>query len=531
MVFLSIVVFIIVLSIIIIIHELGHFIMARKAGIMCYEFSIGFGPKIWSKKKGETTYSIRAIPIGGYVQMAGEEGTGVILEDDVEIGYDISDDLITHVYLDGNGENKGTLKSHEIYKEMYLEIENNEGNVIRYNIKNDCMFSDDSGNEIQVAPFERCFESKTIWQRFLALFAGPFMNFVLGIIVLIIYSFIVGTPNYDSTVVGNAYYNSKEAVVKKIGDQDITDGRTVSLEGFKVLSIGSNGNQVEVSKWNDLSEFNTTITAQNDYEITFIATKDNETYELAVKPYVFLGSLGVYADLNDKSDLGVKVYLYCVNAENAGIVGNRDENTFSIITKINDTKIKDVNDLIDFSKNNVGSQINVTFIDNNEETHTVNYKMYDQKTVEKLKIGLYDISYGISPTYNVKFFKCLGNSFKYFKNDAMSVFNTLNLLFTSKDVGVKNLSGPVGIYQLVSNSLSQGFSSLISLVALLTINIGIVNLLPIPALDGGRIVFILYELITRKKPNRKFENALNTIMFILIMILFIYITFNDILRF
>lgn len=527
MVFLSIVVFIIVLSIIIIIHEFGHFIMARKAGILCYEFSIGFGPKIWSKKKGETTYSIRAIPLGGYVQMAGEEGTGVILEDDIEIGYDISDDLITHVYLDGNGENKGILKAHEIYKEMYLEIENNEGNVIRYNLKKDCMFSDDSGNEIQAAPYERCFESKTIWQRFLALFAGPFMNFVLGIIVLIIYSFIVGTPDFESTVVGNAYYNSAEAVVKKIGYQDITDGRTVSLEGFKINEINGNA----VSKWNDLSKFNDTISAENDYEIIFTATKDNETYELSVKPYVFLGSLGVYTDLNDKSDLGVKVYLYCVNAENAKIIGDKSENTYSIITKINDTEIKNVSDLIEFSKNNVGSQIEMTLLDNEGKEYKANYKMYDQKTVEKLKIGLYDISYGISPTNNVKFFKCLGNSFKYFKNDAMSVFNTLNLLFTSKDVGVKNLSGPVGIYQLVSNSLSQGFTSLVSLIGLLTINIGIVNLLPIPALDGGRIVFLLYELITRKTPNKKFENALNSIMFILIMILFIYITFNDILRF
>lgn len=528
-IFLSIIVFIITLSVIIVIHELGHFIFAKRAGILCYEFSLGMGPKIWSKKKGETTYSIRAIPIGGYVQMAGEEGTGIILEDDTKISLDIDNDIAVRIYLydKEDAQIRGTLKTHEIYKEMYLEIEDSENNIKRYNVKKDAMFVDEKGNEIQAAPYDRCFESKTILQRFLTIFAGPFMNFVLGLLVLIIYSFAVGTPDYDSTVVGTAQYSATEALVLSV-DGVAADDETISLEGFTISEV----NGVEVNKWNDISDaFTKTVKEGTSYDLTLTGTKDNKEYELLLKPYVFLGSLGLLTDLNEDSTNGVRVYLYCVNAENAGIIADYENSKASVVKKINDVVINDVDDLIKFSKDNVGSNIKMELINPDGQSYTVEYKMYDQKTVEKLDIGVASVTYGISPTMKTKFGKCLGNTFIYFKEEALTVFDTLNLLFTSKDVGVKNLSGPVGIYKLVSTAVSAGLLSYISLVAMLTINVGIVNLLPIPALDGGRLVFLLYEAVTKRKPNKKFEDTLNTIMFFLIMALFIYITFNDILRF
>ena len=114
------------------------------------------------------------------------------------------------------------------------------------------------------------------------------------------------------------------------------------------------------------------------------------------------------------------------------------------------------------------------------------------------------------------------------------IYTTLELLFDNSGagagIGVSNLAGPLGIYQITSAALSNGFISLLGWVGLLSVNLGIINLLPIPALDGGRIVFLGYEAITRRKPNRKFENSLNYVVFLLLMGFFIFVTYNDILR-
>lgn len=113
----------------------------------------------------------------------------------------------------------------------------------------------------------------------------------------------------------------------------------------------------------------------------------------------------------------------------------------------------------------------------------------------------------------------------------MQVLNTLGLLFDRQEnLGVGDLSGPVGIFSLVSQTTSQGLLSIISFTAFLSINIGLINLLPIPALDGGRLVFLGVEAITRKPLNRKIENTINNVMFFLLIGLFIFVTYNDILR-
>jgi len=92
------------------------------------------------------------------------------------------------------------------------------------------------------------------------------------------------------------------------------------------------------------------------------------------------------------------------------------------------------------------------------------------------------------------------------------------------------MSGFIGIYTITANAASQGMISLLNWVGLLSVNLGIVNLLPIPALDGGRLAFILYEAVTKKKPNQKVENWLHTIVFFLLIALLVFITYNDILR-
>ena len=98
------------------------------------------------------------------------------------------------------------------------------------------------------------------------------------------------------------------------------------------------------------------------------------------------------------------------------------------------------------------------------------------------------------------------------------------------EVGIKDLSGPVGIYQLTSEAAKGGFASLLNFIGFLSVNVGFMNLLPIPALDGGRLVFVAYEAITKKKPNQKVETVLITVTMLLLFGLIIFVSFNDILR-
>ena len=155
-------------------------------------------------------------------------------------------------------------------------------------------------------------------------------------------------------------------------------------------------------------------------------------------------------------------------------------------------------------------------------------EVLDNQRLEKIQQKI-----GVSPNSHFDFFGCLGQAFVNFWDDFSLIFRTLKLLIAPsgvRQVGVNDLSGFVGIFSMIESYIGAGFLALMSFTALLSVNIGVMNLLPIPALDGGRLVFLLIELITRKKPSKKVENMINNIFFILLMILFVYITIHDIIR-
>ena len=162
--------------------------------------------------------------------------------------------------------------------------------------------------------------------------------------------------------------------------------------------------------------------------------------------------------------------------------------------------------------------------------YTFEYIVYGEKILKAMNVTSFTSRIGISGTNKFSFFGAIGNGFVLFNDAALTIFGTLGLLFTSNLIGVSDLSGFVGIFSMTSAAASAGIISLLSFIGLLSVNLGILNLLPIPALDGGRIVFIGYEAIFKKKPNQKVENWLHTIVFFLLMALMLYVTYNDILR-
>ena len=168
-----------------------------------------------------------------------------------------------------------------------------------------------------------------------------------------------------------------------------------------------------------------------------------------------------------------------------------------------------------------------------EVTLTIN-EPYSAAFLESQGIGIVDVKIGISPDYNFSFGQSIVYGVKNVWTSAGIIFTTLGLLFDNSGagagIGVDNLAGPLGIFEITSSALDQGFVSLLSWIGLLSVNLGVINLLPIPALDGGRLVFLGYEAVTRRKPNKKIENTLHYVMYLALMGLFVFITYNDLLR-
>jgi regulator of sigma E protease len=144
----------------------------------------------------------------------------------------------------------------------------------------------------------------------------------------------------------------------------------------------------------------------------------------------------------------------------------------------------------------------------------------------------YEVFYsriGVSPTSHFALLGSFAAAFESLGEASISIYRTIGLLIVGK-VKLSQMSGFIGIYSATSAAAASGIRSLLSWVGFLSVNLGIVNLLPIPALDGGRIAFIAYEAVTGRKANQKIENILNTAMFFLLIALLVFISYHDILR-
>jgi regulator of sigma E protease len=349
--FLNILYFLILLSLIILIHEAGHLFAAKKFGVYCYEFSFGMGPVIFKRKKKETQYSIRALPIGGFVSMAGEE--------------------------DGD--------------EAYPDVK---------------------------VPDDRRLTNKKPWQKIIIMLAGVFMNFVLA---WVIFSLII--------LAGGSYSNSPEPVVDKV-----VAGSPAEEAGFEegdriIKIVKEDGSSVEPDSYIDMQSFTSAYSGTETYTVE----RDGKTLTLTVTP-----------EYNDDSQSYI-----------IGITGP-------------DATVNDVNIL------------NCWW-----------YGIAEMGMIVKL------------------------------------LMTTLaGLIFHGS--GLSQLSGPVGIYQASSEYASMGFAAFMFLVAELSLNVGIMNLLPLPVLDGGQVIITLVEWIAHRELNQKVKTGIMIACWVLLIGLMVFVTWNDI---
>ena len=360
------------------------------------------------------------------------------------------------------------------------------------------------------------------------------MNFVLSIIAFLIVGLCTGFPNYKSSELGTV---SEELTVGEF----LTKGDVITK-----MSTVALGDQ-EISSWNDVQDYMAKYDENYLAEpITIYYTHEGIEKSGVAIPFIAINNAGFGSSL-DYPTKGVIVEAY----QEIKDLGNNQElkigdEIVAIWTedsdKINNPTWSDVRRVYsnvvgendDDKYNYVYMTVKRTV---DEETKEVEikvkpysqYLMSHQTTINGSAVETTTATMGISPTMKFSLIKSVGYSFTRTWDSFVSVVSTFKLLFKGS-VSIKNLSGPIGIFSITSQARKNGVLYLISLVGLLSVNIGMLNLLPIPALDGGRLLFVAYEAITKKKPSQKVETILITVTMLLLFALMIFVAFEDIMR-
>ncbi|MDO9629395.1 MAG: RIP metalloprotease RseP [Acholeplasmataceae bacterium] len=486
--------------------------------MLCHEFAIGMGPAIYQKRKGETIYSIRSIPIGGFVSMAGESINDALIKKEQVIGIKVnSQGQAYQIILSDTVQSDiiGIVKRFDLYGKdfnpLFIELDV-DGTSTVYPVLRDAIYRFSEKKEMWITPSEKSFENKTLWQRFLVIFAGPMMNFILALVLFLFVGFFIFKPNLDSSVVDQVSPNSP---AENFG----------LLPGDEITMI----NGIEIDDWNDLSRV---MRSLNSVALSLSYTREGVQYtENDVKVITIIqmaGFANIGADGNIYSDQPILGQAFGRASSDGGL---------QALDRITAIKINGVlhpinnwDQMIEFFQENNKGEITVRYQRGSDNLETT-YELISERALGKLGYQAIVFQLGITPTSGFNLGYTLLYPFKAFYGNMMQVFNTLGLLFDPQEnLGIGDLSGPIGIFSLVSSTTSQGFIAILGFTAFLSINIGLLNLLPIPALDGGRLVFLGIEAVTRKPLNRKVENTINNVMFFLLLGLFVFVTYNDILR-
>ncbi|MDD3171251.1 MAG: RIP metalloprotease RseP [Bacilli bacterium] len=528
----GIIAFIFVLGIIILVHEGGHFYFARRVNILCREYAFGMGPILLKKKKGETLYSLRAFPIGGFCAIAGEEVEDDPFKNRESVKLDIKDGIIVGFYLEIENPKINypvyKINSYDIFDaqetgNLYMEVF--EGDQLkRYPVDSQAMIYERK-IEFQIAPYNRTLNSKKKNARAMVMFGGPLMNFLLALVVFFIAGLIQGYVNYDSSVL-----------------DDITEGTPAYIAGLRdddeIINLKSGTLVQDVAKWDDISVFMSdyqTLGGLDTITVTYLRDGEEKVASLIPVVYVYNGGFASDYTIVDKVVVGI------VSTIDNNLSNNTEIKVGDQILEVEGTTVVSWGDVYHIFESYIGDSesddenwINLKVLRDGEEL-VIKVKPFSKVLMEKQtttsgeQIPAVKVAMGVSPTYKFSLLKSFAYSGQRTVSSFTAIIDTFDLLFNG-DVGVQNLSGPVGIFSLTKDVATQGIAPILNLIGLLSVNIGLLNLLPIPALDGGRLVFLAYEAITKKKANQKVETVLITVTMLLLFGLMIYVTFGDILR-
>ncbi|MHC8463586.1 RIP metalloprotease RseP [Weissella tructae] len=409
--------FIFVFGLIVVVHEFGHFYVAKKAGVRVREFAVGMGPKLFQKQRNGTTYTVRVLPLGGYVRLASQLDDQDSLQAGMTVTLALEDGIVKKINASREADlfvgqplvvNRFDLVD-EMYIEGYRDMESEE--LTRYTVDHDATIIETDGTAVLVAPRDTLVESAKLWQRALINIAGSFNNLMLTIILFLGLSFAL--PGVTTSTVDTIAPNTPAA--------------TAGLKsGDKLTSVDGK----YMTKWGDIQG---AIQAAPDKEITLGLVRDDKAETVKITPKgteiqgMTIGQIGVTPAMDTSVSARVN---YAINA------------TVTSVTQI---------------------------------WHAI-----------------------------------------------------LNM---TKDFSLDKLGGPVAIYKTTETVSGFGLLGLLGFVAMLSVNLGMMNLLPIPGLDGGKLLLNLVEAIIRRPVPEKIETVITLIGVAILVLLMLAVTGNDILRY
>ena len=414
---LGILTFILVFGIIVVVHEFGHFYFAKKSGILVREFAIGMGPKIFAHiGKDGTAYTIRILPLGGYVRMAGWGDDTTEIKTGTPVSLTLTDDgKVKRINLSGKKLDQTALpmqvtqfdfEDKLFIKGLVLEEEKT------FAVDHDATVVEADGTEVRIAPLDVQYQNATIWGKLITNFAGPMNNFILGVVVFWILIFMQGGVRDVDT---NQFHIMAQGALAKVGVP----------ETAQITKIGSH----EVSNWESLIQ-------------------------------------AVESETKDKTAPTLDVTI---------------------------------------SEKGSDKQVTVTPEENQ---------------------GLYLL--GVQPGIKSDFLSMFVGGFTTAADSALRILSALKNLIFQPDLN--KLGGPVAIFKASSDAAKNGIENVLYFLAMISINIGIFNLIPIPALDGGKIVLNILEAIRRKPLKQEIETYVTLAGVVIMVVLMIAVTWNDIMR-
>ena len=432
----------ILLGILVFVHELGHFIVAKSVGIKVLKFSLGFGPKVVGKKYGETEYLLSAFPLGGYVKMLGEE----------------------------------------------------------------------PDEELDEAEKDRAYNYQPLWKRFSVVFSGPLFNLFFAVVIFVLI-FLSGVP-VQKPDIGNVTENSPAARAGlMIGD------RILEINGTPVLSW----DEIEASVRQDMGR-----------PVSLKIRRGGETLDVSVTPEKRAGK-NIFGESKESWDIGISPLIYPIvgrvmngtPAEKAGIrEGDR-------IIDIGGTELKTWQDVTSIIHENPGRELRFKI---KRDDQLIEFLISPEKKTEKTPdgkekaIGLI----GISPAPNdfVRTFgpvKALSLGItRTWEISALTLVSIVKLI--QRVIPAETIGGPILIFQMAGQQASHGAMNFFSFMAVISINLGILNLLPIPVLDGGHILFLGIEALRRKPLSEKVIMASQRVGLAVLLMLMAFAFYNDIVR-
>ena len=414
---LGILTFILVFGIIVVVHEFGHFYFAKKSGILVREFAIGMGPKIFAHiGKDGTAYTIRILPLGGYVRMAGWGDDTTEIKTGTPVSLTLTEDgKVKRINLSGKKLDQTALpmqvtqfdfEDKLFIKGLVLEEEKT------FAVDHDATVVEADGTEVRIAPLDVQYQNATIWGKLITNFAGPMNNFILGVVVFWILIFMQGGVRDVDT---NQFHIMPQGALAKVGVP----------ETAQITKIGSH----EISNWESLIQ-------------------------------------AVETETKDKTAPTLDVTI---------------------------------------SEKGSDKQVTVT----PEESQ-----------------GRYLL--GVQPGIKSDFLSMFVGGFTTAADSALRILSALKNLIFQPDLN--KLGGPVAIFKASSDAAKNGIENVLYFLAMISINIGIFNLIPIPALDGGKIVLNILEAIRRKPLKQEIETYVTLAGVVIMVVLMIAVTWNDIMR-